>query len=83
MVRLPLTAMAVLALTSLVHGQSPDSQEISSQHREEWLRSLDHAPIQILEHFRRSASGEMEDFGWSLSPAESLSDAPDKQKARN
>ena len=79
MLSLPLAAMALLASTSVLHCQSPGSQEISSEHREEWLRLLDDPQITILDHFRRSATtGEMEDFDWTLSFAENSSGPPDK-----
>src|SRR5215212_6282483 len=70
---LPLTAIAVLASISLVHGQGPGSQEVLSQHRDEWLRSLDDAPIIVPENFRRSAASEIEDFEWKIPTTQRVS----------
>jgi len=78
---LPLTTIAVLASISLVHGQGPGSQEILSQHRDEWLRSLEDAPIIVPENFRRSAATEIEDFEWRLPSTQRVS-APAELQAR-
>jgi hypothetical protein len=76
---LRLTAIAVLASISVVHGQSPGSQEILSQHRDDWLRSLEDAPITIPEHLQKSAGNETEDFEWKIPSAERLSDPAELQ----
>lgn len=79
---LPLAGMMLLASTSLVHGQSPESREILSQHRGEWLRSLEDAPITIPEHFRMSARIETEDLEWKIPVSERLPEPAELQATR-
>lgn len=67
----------LLASTLLVHAQSPGSHEIFSQAKQDWLRSLEDAPIPTLNKFRLFSGGETHDVEWTV-PSDRTSSRPDE-----